>query len=123
MFKATLQECQDVLPGLIGALLHVDPLTITVEVTNPIVLGKSIASKDFYLDVRINVNNSLTMNLEMQVRKYAKWNDRTTGYAARIFDNLLSGEDYDDTTPVHHIGFLNFDALIAKLREELSSRK
>lgn len=47
----------------------------------------------------------------------------TTGYAARIFDNLLSGEDYDDTTPVDHIGFLNFDALIAKLREELASRK
>lgn len=110
MFKATLQECQEVLPGLIGALLYVDPLTISAKVTNPIMLGKSIASKDFYLDVRITVNNALTMNLEMQVQKFANWNDRTTGYTSRLFDNLLSGQDYDYTTPVHHIGFLSFDA-------------
>ena len=72
MFKATLQECSEARSGLIGALLGIDPAMIEAEVINPIELGKSIASKDFYLDVKVVVNKTKTMNLEMQVRDWGE---------------------------------------------------
>lgn len=109
MFKATMQECEEARVGLISALLGIDPAQIIAEVTNPIELGKSIASKDFYLDVMVSVNNIKMMNLEMQVTKLNYWDKRTLSYCCRSYDQLCSGGKYEDLLPFQQVGFTKFD--------------
>ncbi len=109
MFKATLQECNEARIGLISSLLCKDPSTIEASVINPIELGKSIASKDFYLDVRVIVNKIETMNLEMQVNNLGDWDKRSLSYCCRSYDQLCSGENYKNLLPFHQVGFTYFD--------------
>lgn len=97
------------LKGLIGALLRIDPTTIDVKITNPIELGKSLEDKDFYLDVKVYVNNSSCINLEMQVEDLGNWPQLSLSYTARAYDTLPKGDSYENAMPIHHIGFVCFD--------------
>ena len=54
MFRAILQSNEKVLRGLISSLLHLKPEEIqSVEIKNPIELGKAINNKNFILDIRV----------------------------------------------------------------------
>lgn len=54
LFRALLQQNNKVLKGLISSLMHLPFYKIiSVEITNPIELGKSINAKDFFLDVKV----------------------------------------------------------------------
>ena len=54
LFRAVLQKSNTALKGLLCALLHLAPDSISsATVTNPIVLGQSVDHKDFYLDIRV----------------------------------------------------------------------
>ena len=109
MFRAVLQNNQMVLKGLTASLLHLDPDTISsIEITNPIVLGESIDNKDFILDILLILNNSLILNLEMQISNEHNWPDRSLSYLCRNFDQVSRGENYDTAKPVIHIGILDF---------------
>ncbi len=111
MFRAVLQENKIVLKGLICSLLHLkDHEIFSVEITNPIQLGKSIDSKTFVLDIHIMLNNNRVVNLEMQMTNLKNWQERSLSYLCRAFDQLNKGEDYSAAKPAIHIGFLNFSA-------------
>lgn len=77
-------------------------------VTNPIELGKSVDSKDFLLDIRILMNDSTLINLEIQVANEGNWPERSLSYLCRSFDNLNEGEHYDNLKPAIYIGIPNF---------------
>jgi len=109
MFRYILQKNKKVLLGLICALLHLKPeYILSVEIQNPIDLSKNIAGKDFVLDIKILLNNNQLINLEMQVKNEFNWADRSLTYLCRAFDQLQSGQEYEETLPVIHIGFTNF---------------
>ena len=109
LFRAFLQQNNKALKGLICALLHLDPREIySVEITNPIVLGDSTNDKTFILDIRIQLNGSAIINLEMQVINQYNWVDRSLSYLCRNFDHLRTGAEYEDIHPVVQIGILNF---------------
>ncbi|MBO5241870.1 MAG: Rpn family recombination-promoting nuclease/putative transposase [Lachnospiraceae bacterium] len=109
MFRAILQQNKKVLKALIGALLHLKPENIlSVEITNPIELGKKIDAKEFILDIKISLNNRSTINLEMQVRNQYNWEEISLSYLCRSFDQLNSGDEYKKALPAIHIGFLDF---------------
>lgn len=109
MFRAILQSNEKVLRGLIGSLLHLKQEKIqTVEIKNPIELGKAINNKNFILDIRVLLNNNMIINLEMQVSNHGDWPDRALSYLCRGFDNLQKGEEYDQVLPAIHIGILDF---------------
>lgn len=109
MFRAILQTNKKVLTGLVSALLHRPPEEITsVEVTNPIELGASYDDKDFILDIKVEINHSMIMNLEMQVVNRHDWQDRSLSYLCRSYDQLSRGQEYTGTLPVIHIGFLDY---------------
>lgn len=109
LFRATLQKSNKALKGLICALLHKAPdEIISVEIINPIELGKNIEAKNFILDIRVQLNGSNIVNLEMQIINYGNWPERSLGYLCRSFDHLNSGQDYMDTKKVHQICFLDF---------------
>ena len=68
MFRAVLQKNNRVLRGLIKSLLHMSEEDIKeVKITNPIILGESINAKQMWLDVNVILNNSIIINLEMQI--------------------------------------------------------
>ena len=109
LFRALLQKNNRVLKHLICALLHLQPEKVqTVTIINPIVLGQAIDNKTFILDVRVLLDNSAVINLEMQIVNYRNWPERSLSYLCRNFDQLQKGQDYRETKPVVHIGFLDF---------------
>ena len=109
LFRALLQRNNNVLKGLISALLHLDPKDISsVLITNPIELGKTFEEKDFILDIKLIMNNYVIINLEMQVINEHNWPDRSLNYLCRCFDSLEKGDSYTSAHPVIQIGLLNF---------------
>jgi predicted transposase/invertase (TIGR01784 family) len=109
MFKIVLESNLNILKALICALLHLVPTdAITIHVENPITPGASIGDKGFVLDIKVLMNGKIIINLEMQLTNLGNWIDRSLDYLCRSYDNLLKGQDYDETMEAIHIGFLNF---------------
>ena len=108
IFRAVLQRNNQVLTALIRSLLHLTDDDIHVEITNPIELGEKFTDKDFILDIRVVINHSQVIDLEMQLSNDHNWPERSICYALRSFDQLNAGEDYSEVLPVHSIGFLDF---------------
>ena len=109
MFRAVLQSNNKVLRGLICSLLHLsESEIISTEITNPIILGQSIEDKEFRLDINVLLNNHTIINLEMQVANELNWPNRSILYLCRSFDNPKHGQDYQETMPAIHIGFLDY---------------
>ena len=109
-FHVVFQSNPKALTGLCASLLHLEPTEITsVEVLNPIELGKTIADKDFILDLKVCLNDNRIINFEMQVEDEGDWQEHSLSYLCRTFDQLAKGQAYIDVKPVYHIGFLDFD--------------
>jgi len=109
LFRALLQLNNLVLQYLISALLRIPlSLIVSVEIINPIILGQAYDDKDFYLDIRVRLNNETIINLEMQVINEHNWPERSLSYLCRSFDNLCRGTTYIDVSPAIQIGLLDF---------------
>ena len=109
MFRAVLQSSNKVLRGLICSLLHLsERKVVSVEITNPVILGETVTDKEFRLDINVVLNNHALINLEMQIANKLNWRERSVMYLWRSFDQLNHGQDYLDAKPVVHIGFLNY---------------
>lgn len=109
MFRIVLQQNNCVLKGLICSLLHLQPDDIiSVEITNPILLGDNFDSKEFILDIDVTLNNAMLINLEMQVTNKQNWPERSLSYLCRRFDQLGKDQNYINCKPTIHIGFLDF---------------
>ena len=108
MFRALFQKNNRALKGLLSALLHVRPDEIlSVEITNPIVIGETIQDKEFRLDIKAVLNGYQQINLEMQVGPIENWTDRSLYYLCKMFTDLKEGMDYTQTKPSIHIGILS----------------
>lgn len=109
MFRAVLQTSEPVLRGLICALLNLKPNEImTCIIENPIVLGSSIDEKTCIMDIKVLLNNSKRLNIELQIAKQLDWTDRSLFYLCRTFNKLPKGEDYSKLKEAIHIGILDF---------------
>ena len=109
LFRALLQRNNKVLKNLIQSLLHLTSDEITlVEIANSIELGTTVDEKEFILDIKVHMNSSVTINLEMQVINEHNWVDRSTCYLCRTYSNLNSGDDYTSAKTVIQIGLLDF---------------
>lgn len=109
MFRAVLQSNNKVLRGLICSLLHLtEKEVVSVEITNPIILGESVNSKEVRLDISVLLNNRTIINLEMQVTNRLNWQNRSVVYLCRSYDSLTRGQDYNKAKSAVHIGFLDY---------------
>lgn len=109
LFRATLQTSDLALKGLVCALLGLSMKDIKeCVIENPIELGKTIDEKTSILDVKILLNSSELLNIELQVSDEGDWTDRSLFYLCRAFDNLHSGSSYHDLKKTIHIGILDF---------------
>lgn len=109
MFRAILQKSKKALIGLTSALLHKQPEEIReIEITNPIILGETIDSRTYVLDVNIVLNNNMMLNLEMQVNNLHDWQERSLCYLCGDFSQLNKAEPYKNIKPVINIGILDY---------------
>ena len=109
MFRAVFQSRPKALEGLCRSLLRLSPSdSVHIDLKNPIQLGQKIENKEFVLDLALTINDSLYLNLEMQLYNDGYWPERSLSYTCRSFDNLNRGTNYQDVLPVLHIGFLDF---------------
>ena len=110
LFRAVFQENKKALEGLLYALLALPEGSIaTIDIENPIELGKVINDKTCILDLKIMLNDKQLLNIEMQVTDYGNWPERSLTYLCRAFDHLKGGEDYSMVRPTMHIGIIDFD--------------
>ena len=109
LFRAVMQENNHVLKALVCALLHLDEASVhDVLIQNPIELGKRVGEKDFFLDIRILLDNRMSVNLEMQVINEGNWVERSQCYLCRSFSSLNKGENYKSILPAVQIGILDY---------------
>ena len=109
MFHRVMQESSRARAGLVSSLLHIRHEDIhSVIVTNPIEHGKFIDAKTCILDLKILLNSTIIINIELQVEAQSYWDDRSVTYLARIVDDLKKGDNYVELKPTYHIGILNF---------------
>lgn len=109
LFKAVNQENTIALQSLLCAILHCSrEQIISTEITNSIVLGNALSEKDFRLDVKVRMNNDITIDLEMQVTNYHDWPERSLQYLCRLYDSLNKGQEYIESKTAIHIGILDF---------------
>lgn len=108
MFRAVFQKNTKALKGLLCAVLKRRPEEIiSCEITNPIILGESIGEKTCVLDIRIRLNKNEKLNLEMQIGNLENWPKRSVYYLCTMYTDLKKGQDYKDTMPCVHIGFVS----------------
>ena len=108
-FKAFLQKNETALRGLLSALLSLKPGEISsVTITNPIQEGETIDDKNIILDIKLLLNNTHVINLEMQVANLGNWPERSLTYLCRMFDQLKSGEDYINVKKTVHVSIMDF---------------
>lgn len=110
LFCAMLQKNNLVLRSLICSLLHMTKEEVySIEITNPIDLGEHIDEKAIILDIKLILNTSMIIDLEMQVVNEHNWPERSLLYLCRIFSGQLpKGAEYIDAKPAIQIGFLDF---------------
>ncbi len=109
MFRSVMQSNENVLKSFLCPLLHLNPDDVwSVQILNPIELGKKISDKDFILDIKILMNNNTSINLEMQVNNQYNWPERSLVYLSRLFDGLNAGDTYRTVKPAFQIGILDF---------------
>ncbi|MBQ0028176.1 MAG: Rpn family recombination-promoting nuclease/putative transposase [Lachnospiraceae bacterium] len=109
MFKAVLQENQDVLVNLVATLMRIpEKEIVSCKITNTIELGKSIDAKECVLDIRLVLNGNVTINIELQIDNEGNWPERSLYYWPKSFDTLKAGEDYELLRPTYQIGILDF---------------
>ncbi len=108
MFKITFQD-ENILSHFLCALLNLSPDEIqSIQINNPIREGSHVDEKMFILDINVTLNNSLHINIELQIENHNDWTDRSLSYLCRSFDRLFRGEHYSDTHFVLHISILDF---------------
>ena len=110
LFRALMQKDERTLKAVVASFLRVTPESISeIEVTNPILLGADIDSKEYHLDIRTLLEHEKEIDLEMQVVRHPGWIERTLVYICRAFSELNHGNQYQDAKPVWQISFCDFN--------------
>lgn len=109
-FKELMQNPK-VRQGFIAALLNMKPESIRKTILLPTILRReSENDKLGILDVRIQLEDGTQMDMEMQVRYYEYWDERTLFYLSKMFtEQINAGDDYDALKKCIHISVLDFN--------------
>ena len=110
VFKRLFAEAPDLLVSLINDLRPDLPDITAVDVLNPNIEAYELARKYIILDVLACDADGNQYNIEMQVRRYNAWGQRSTYYLARMLSQQLdAGGDYTRLKAAVGIHLLDFD--------------
>lgn len=105
-----LMEDAEVRRGFTAAVLHIPPEEIAETVLLPTSLRKKYEEDKLgILDVRVLLNNSTQIDIEIQVSPFPLWPERSLFYLSKMFtDQLEKGKGYEILEKCVHIGILDF---------------
>ena len=104
----------DILTDFLATVLEINPSEITeVEILDNEVVPDVLISKFSRLDLRITINRTTSVNIEIQVLNYGNYKERTLFYWAKMYTGeLQKKEDYlnlKNTIAINVIDFNLFD--------------
>lgn len=96
--------------GFIAALMDVEPAEIKETKLLPNELRRSKKDEKLgILDVRVLMESGTQIDMEMQVRYFAYWDDRVIFYTSKMLsEQLKNGEEYDKLKKCIHVSILDF---------------
>ena len=98
MFHYVMQNSKTALTGLVCALKGLSPDDVQdIIVENPIDLNS--AGKETIMDIKLTLNSSEILNIELQVYPDKYWISRSILYLCRAYDNIGSGDNYSLIKP------------------------
>ena len=111
VFKLLFTNDLEILRDLVNAVLdfpehqHIQ----SIQVKNPTILPGELAEKLIILDLQAIDDHERSYDIEMQVRKYAFYPERSLYYLCRLYASQLdAGESYASLKPVIGIHFLDY---------------
>ena len=109
MFKVVMQKSECTLRALICSMLGIDRTELTsCVILNPIELGDAVTDKTCILDLKLLLNGTELIDLEMQVSNFKDWTKRSMLYWCRNFDDIKEGKSYAELKKTIHLGILDF---------------
>ena len=110
MFHMVFTRNEEARRGLIGAVLNIPVSEIKpVEVLNPIQYSEGFDTKITVLDLKVHLNSSRFVLVEMQVRRFDEWTNRTLVYGCRqVADQAQKDFDYGDLQQVIQVSIMDY---------------
>lgn len=111
VFKLLFTNDVDILCDLVNAVLDLPEHQHirSIQVKNPTILPGELAEKLIILDLQAIDEHEHSYDIEMQVRKYAFYPERSLYYLCRMYSSQLeAGESYASLKPVIGIHFLDY---------------
>ena len=109
LFHMVFTRNMAALKALLSALLNIPEASIRqIEILDPMQYSEAMESKLTILDLKVHLNDGAYILVEMQVRRFAYWTNRTVAYACRqVADQIHLGFDYDKLEPVIQISIMD----------------
>ena len=98
------------LKSLLSSLLNMpEEKIVDIDILNPLQYNDSIDTKITVLDLRVHLNEQEFILVEMQVRRFESWTNRTLVYACRDVIQQSRGEEfsYGKLQPVIQIAIMS----------------
>ena len=110
LFHMVFTRNEEALKGLLSVLLNIPEERIErAEVLNPMQYSEAIDTKLTVLDIKVHLNDSTYILVEMQVRKFDEWINRTVVYTCRqVADQAHDEFDYSKLEPVIQISIMDY---------------
>lgn len=98
------------LKGLLSSFLNIPVKDITsLEFPDTFLYGQYAEDHEGILDVRVLLNNSKNINIEIQMYFCPYWDERSLFYLSKMYtEDFRKGEDYSALNECVHIGILGF---------------
>ena len=96
--------------ALVSVLLNIPEEEISeITVLNPMQRSDAFDAKETVLDLRLHLVSGIYLNIEMQVKRFPEWTNRTVVYSCRQITEQSNAEDfkYKALEPVIHIAIMN----------------
>ena len=84
LFHMVFTKNEQALRSLLSCLLDIPQTEMReIEILNPMQYTEAIDTKLTVLDLKLHLNNEKYILIEMQVRRFINWTNRTLAYASR----------------------------------------
>ena len=110
LFHMVFSQNMDALKSLLSSLLNI-PMSeiLDIKVLNPLQYNESFDTKTTILDLKVHLNEDRYVLIEMQVRRFEEWTNRSLLYGCRQIDEQSRGRDftYEGLQPVIQISIMD----------------
>lgn len=107
----TIFHAKEPLKGLLSAILLISPEEIVdIEFLDTQLYGEYIEDHEGVVDIKLHLNGSKKINIEMQLARFPNWPERSLFYLCKMYvEGFKKGKGYGKLEQCIHISILSFD--------------